>query len=361
MPSQAVAYLRVSTDRQGRSGLGLEAQREAIARFAEAEGIELLGEFVEVETGKGADALDRRPVLAEALETARDDLSVLAQALRGERDTLAGRVDALQAENERLRAILADQQNLRGSRLVGVLAAASRSVAGRWLKRLVTRGPSQQGAPFAWSWSQENGPDREGLCDLSEASPFFSLVAERGRDVVTVVHPNWRGVRSSAENLFDGRLYIDAIGDAQAALLAQRLHDARVERVVFHGLPMTHERLVRALRRFSPETRLFVIWHGNFMQLDESTDWHGLRTIIDWAREGVIERLGFVKQGMAEVFARQGIPTGFIQNYVRHLPAGPSTPMDGGPHLGLWAVEPIWRKLGPTDGAELRQVLGQRT
>lgn len=71
MPNQAVAYLRVSTDRQGRSGLGLEAQREAIARFAEAEGIELLGEFVEVETGKGADALDRRPVLAEALETAR--------------------------------------------------------------------------------------------------------------------------------------------------------------------------------------------------------------------------------------------------------------------------------------------------
>lgn len=249
------------------------------------------------------------------------------------------------AENERLRAILADEQNLRGSRLVGVLAAASRSVAGRWLKRLVTRGPSQQGAPFAWSWSQENGPDRDGLCDLSETSPFFSLVAERGRDVVTVVHPNWRGVRSSAENLFDCRLYIDAIGNAQAALLAQRLHDAGVERVVFHGLPMTHERLVRALRRFSPKTRLFVIWHGNFMQLDESTDWHGLRTIIDWAREGVIERVGFVKQGMAEVFARQGIPTGFIQNYVRHLPAGPSAPMEGGPHLGLWAVEPIWRKL----------------
>ena len=68
---KAVAYLRVSTDRQGRSGLGLEAQREAITRFVEAEGIELLGEFVEVETGKGSDALDRRPVLNEALATAR--------------------------------------------------------------------------------------------------------------------------------------------------------------------------------------------------------------------------------------------------------------------------------------------------
>src|SRR6185295_12371097 len=40
-------------------------------RFAEAEGISLLAEFTEVETGKGADALDRRPQLAAALATAR--------------------------------------------------------------------------------------------------------------------------------------------------------------------------------------------------------------------------------------------------------------------------------------------------
>ena len=55
----AVAYYRVSTQRQGRSGLRLDAQRAAVARFAEAEGIALLSEFTEVETGKGADALDR--------------------------------------------------------------------------------------------------------------------------------------------------------------------------------------------------------------------------------------------------------------------------------------------------------------
>lgn len=67
----AIAYYRVSTQRQGRSGLGIEAQRATVARFAEAEGIELLQEFVEVETGKGADALDRRPQLAAALALAR--------------------------------------------------------------------------------------------------------------------------------------------------------------------------------------------------------------------------------------------------------------------------------------------------
>jgi DNA invertase Pin-like site-specific DNA recombinase len=69
--TSAVAYYRVSTQRQGRSGLGLEAQRTAVRRFAEAEGISIVGEFTEIETGKGADALDRRPQLSAALTMAR--------------------------------------------------------------------------------------------------------------------------------------------------------------------------------------------------------------------------------------------------------------------------------------------------
>ena len=67
----AVAYYRVSTERQRRSGLGIEAQRAAVTRFAEAEGFALSAEFVEAETGKGADALDRRPQLAAALAAGR--------------------------------------------------------------------------------------------------------------------------------------------------------------------------------------------------------------------------------------------------------------------------------------------------
>lgn len=66
-----IAYIRVSTARQGRSGLGLEAQKAAITRFCEAEGFEIVAEHVEVETGKGADALDRRPELAQALAEAK--------------------------------------------------------------------------------------------------------------------------------------------------------------------------------------------------------------------------------------------------------------------------------------------------
>jgi DNA invertase Pin-like site-specific DNA recombinase len=78
----AIAYLRVSTQRQQRSGLGIKAQRTTIARFAASEGLTIIREFVEAETGKGADALDRRPQLAAALAAARSaKCSVLVSKL----------------------------------------------------------------------------------------------------------------------------------------------------------------------------------------------------------------------------------------------------------------------------------------
>jgi DNA invertase Pin-like site-specific DNA recombinase len=66
-----ITYIRVSTSGQGRSGLGIEAQRQTLAHFAATEGYEVAREFIEVETGKGSDALDRRPQLKAALAAAR--------------------------------------------------------------------------------------------------------------------------------------------------------------------------------------------------------------------------------------------------------------------------------------------------
>ena len=62
-----VAYYRVSTARQGASGLGLEAQREAVASHVASVGGRILAEHVEVESGKNSD----RPVLADAMRQCR--------------------------------------------------------------------------------------------------------------------------------------------------------------------------------------------------------------------------------------------------------------------------------------------------
>src|SRR5271163_2826117 len=62
-----VSYLRVSTARQGVSGLGLEAQREAVARYLNGGSWSLVQEVVEIESGKRND----RPAIAEALRLCR--------------------------------------------------------------------------------------------------------------------------------------------------------------------------------------------------------------------------------------------------------------------------------------------------
>ena len=67
--NQFVAYYRVSTDKQGRSGLGLDAQREAVAEFIRLHKGELLAEFEEVESGRKVES--ERPALAEALQGCR--------------------------------------------------------------------------------------------------------------------------------------------------------------------------------------------------------------------------------------------------------------------------------------------------
>ena len=71
-----VSYLRVSTNRQGVSGLGLDAQRQTVASYLAGSSGELLEEFVEVESG----AKNSRPILDAALEACRRNKAVLVIA-----------------------------------------------------------------------------------------------------------------------------------------------------------------------------------------------------------------------------------------------------------------------------------------
>ena len=73
---QFIAYYRVSTDRQGKSGLGLDAQRAAVAGFMAGRDGDLLEEFTEVESGRRND----RPELTRALDLCRRKKATLVVA-----------------------------------------------------------------------------------------------------------------------------------------------------------------------------------------------------------------------------------------------------------------------------------------
>lgn len=73
---RVVAYYRVSTEGQGRSGLGLEAQKDAVAGLCQSRGWQIVAEFTEVESGKRND----RPELSAALHRAKVTGAVLVVA-----------------------------------------------------------------------------------------------------------------------------------------------------------------------------------------------------------------------------------------------------------------------------------------
>jgi len=71
-----VAYYRVSTKKQGLSGLGLEAQRNTVLKFIKHNGNQIIAEFTEVESGKN----DTRPELLNAIEIAKENEAILVIA-----------------------------------------------------------------------------------------------------------------------------------------------------------------------------------------------------------------------------------------------------------------------------------------
>src|ERR1700744_5173924 len=85
-----ISYLRVSTDKQGRSGLGIEAQREAVVRYLNGGRWTLVSEYVETESGRKAD----RPKLAAALAHAK---AIGATLVFAKLDKLSRNVDLLRS------------------------------------------------------------------------------------------------------------------------------------------------------------------------------------------------------------------------------------------------------------------------
>src|SRR4051794_33575364 len=85
---QAIAYLRVSTDKQADSGLGLEAQRQSVSTAAARLGLELGAVLIDAGTS-GALVLAERPVLMEAITALRrDDVLLIAKRDRLARDVV---------------------------------------------------------------------------------------------------------------------------------------------------------------------------------------------------------------------------------------------------------------------------------
>lgn len=194
---KAVAYYRVSTTAQGRSGLGLEAQQAAVADLARQREMMMLAEFTEVESGKRND----RPVLAQALHHARITNATLVIAKLDRLSRNAAFLLTLRDSGVRFLAADVPDANDLTIGVLAVIAQAEREAISRrtkealaTIKRKVERGELHVSARTGRTVCRLGNPD--GSRALGHHAGNLSLAREakaqrstqRAADIATAVH-----------------------------------------------------------------------------------------------------------------------------------------------------------------------------
>lgn len=128
---QAVAYIRVSTDRQGETGIGLEGQKASIRAYADAAGVEIVEWFQDVASGRGEKNLENRPGLQNALNVAQaNDIDLLVDGL----DRLSRNTRTIEhIMRERKIMVISVSEGLTSNRLVLASRAARAEVEGNMI------------------------------------------------------------------------------------------------------------------------------------------------------------------------------------------------------------------------------------
>lgn len=144
-----ISYIRVSTQRQGQSGLGLEAQQTAVAQFVTQRGGKVLREFVEVESGRKSD----RPQLAAAIAAAKAEGAVL---LIAKLDRLARNVAFVAALLESGAEVQAADMPEANRFMLHILAAVAENEAEAISARTKAALAAAKARGVALGWAQSN-------------------------------------------------------------------------------------------------------------------------------------------------------------------------------------------------------------
>jgi hypothetical protein len=159
--------------------------------------------------------------------------------------------------------------------------------------------------------------------------------------VVVVCHPDWRGVRTAAYSFREPTVECDDLTRCGRDIVDRlRSHDVAV--VVVHGFPPGSAEFLAEAGNAGIETR--VVLHSSMTQHGaEPGEAEIADIVLALVRDGTIDRVGFVKAGLAEAFTALGYPAAYVPNRTPDMPE--ITPRDLGPglHIGVFA-ESFWRK-----------------
>lgn len=164
--------------------------------------------------------------------------------------------------------------------------------------------------------------------------------------VVSINYHKWRGIHSAAIQHFQSIRLIDRRCSRRKANKIAAEIVQNFDCAVIQGLPEPFaSRFVTTVKKISPSFPILCIWHGNFMQCGENNDWEMQKRLQKLHQERLIDKIGFVKAGMAETFRKIGADAYFCMNKApENHPTGTTTLTSNNTDIGIFSVDADWRK-----------------
>jgi DNA invertase Pin-like site-specific DNA recombinase len=223
-----VSYLRVSTARQGASGLGLEAQRAAVTSYLNGGDWQLLAEFIEVESGKN----DARPELAKAIAHCRLTNAVLLVAKLDRLSRDAGFLMNLSKSGIDIRACDMPEASPMVFGIMAVVAQHEREAISKRTKEALAQAKIRReaaGLPKLGGW--RGGPDRPYVDDKLGRAAFIAnadAFAQRVGPTIKALRDDGMSLRAIAADL-TARGVVMPMGGTQWTATAVKRALARIE------------------------------------------------------------------------------------------------------------------------------------
>jgi glycosyltransferase involved in cell wall biosynthesis len=159
--------------------------------------------------------------------------------------------------------------------------------------------------------------------------------------VIVVCHPDWRGVRTAAYSFREPTVECEDLNRWGDEIVAG-LRDNNVATVVVHGYPPGASSFIQKAHGDGINTR--VVLHSSMAQHGAEVGEAAVASeVLALAGSGALDRVGFVKAGLAESFAALGYPVAYVPNRAPDLPRYERRDLGPGLHIGIFA-EPFWRK-----------------
>lgn len=187
-------------------------------------------------------------------------------------------------------------------------------------------------------------PRRHFLFFEEDRSQYAALLSRIDPEQPVALHvPRWKGVASSTLNLFSQRLPIPLTSDTPPETIteddirryARMVLSTGARHFVISGGDTFYIRLIHAVRALTPTVRFDLLWHSNYVQMGESHDWSLLKQWLEAHAEGLVHRIGVVKEGLDDFFRAHGVDSVFIKNVIQVDPAAIRPSIHDG-SVGVW-------------------------